>query len=143
MSVVLIESRIVLQVDVHSADEPLTRRPGGDPHPAGPLMVLGQRAAAVPPARRYRHRPAGLQVLLSDYDHAVAERIRIDHCLAVSQVTAAPGSYESGPLKWCTVTAGAPRRSWIMATTESEAREIRSVVSAAIHRHWGLFLLEG
>jgi uncharacterized membrane protein HdeD (DUF308 family) len=30
-----------------------------------------------------------------------------------------------------------------MATTESEAREIRSAVSAAIHRHWGLFLLEG
>jgi uncharacterized membrane protein HdeD (DUF308 family) len=30
-----------------------------------------------------------------------------------------------------------------MATTESEARDIRSAVSAAIHRHWGLFLLEG
>jgi uncharacterized membrane protein HdeD (DUF308 family) len=30
-----------------------------------------------------------------------------------------------------------------MATTESEARQIRSAVSAAIHRHWGLFLLEG
>jgi uncharacterized membrane protein HdeD (DUF308 family) len=30
-----------------------------------------------------------------------------------------------------------------MATTESEAREIHSAVSAAIHRHWGLFLLEG
>jgi uncharacterized membrane protein HdeD (DUF308 family) len=30
-----------------------------------------------------------------------------------------------------------------MATTESEAREIRSAVSAAIHRYWGLFLLEG
>jgi uncharacterized membrane protein HdeD (DUF308 family) len=30
-----------------------------------------------------------------------------------------------------------------MATTESEVREIRSAVSAAIHRHWGLFLLEG
>ena len=30
-----------------------------------------------------------------------------------------------------------------MATTESEARAIHSAVSAAIHRHWGLFLLEG
>ena len=30
-----------------------------------------------------------------------------------------------------------------MATNASEAREIRSTVSAAIHRHWGLFLLEG
>jgi uncharacterized membrane protein HdeD (DUF308 family) len=30
-----------------------------------------------------------------------------------------------------------------MATTESEAREIRSAISAAMHRHWGLFLLEG
>jgi uncharacterized membrane protein HdeD (DUF308 family) len=30
-----------------------------------------------------------------------------------------------------------------MATNESEARDIRSAVSAAIHRHWGLFLLEG
>jgi uncharacterized membrane protein HdeD (DUF308 family) len=30
-----------------------------------------------------------------------------------------------------------------MATPESEARDIRSAVSAAIHRHWGLFLLEG
>ena len=30
-----------------------------------------------------------------------------------------------------------------MATNESEAREIRSAVSVAIHRHWGLFLLEG
>src|ERR1700730_15058189 len=30
-----------------------------------------------------------------------------------------------------------------MATTESEVREIRSTVSAAIHCHWGLFLLEG
>jgi uncharacterized membrane protein HdeD (DUF308 family) len=30
-----------------------------------------------------------------------------------------------------------------MATPESEARQIRSAVSAAIHRHWGLFLLEG
>jgi uncharacterized membrane protein HdeD (DUF308 family) len=30
-----------------------------------------------------------------------------------------------------------------MATNPSEARDIRSAVSAAIHRHWGLFLLEG
>jgi uncharacterized membrane protein HdeD (DUF308 family) len=30
-----------------------------------------------------------------------------------------------------------------MATNEFQAREIRSTVSAAIHRHWGLFLLEG
>jgi uncharacterized membrane protein HdeD (DUF308 family) len=30
-----------------------------------------------------------------------------------------------------------------MATNESEARTIRSAVNAAIHRHWGLFLLEG
>src|SRR3979411_3102691 len=30
-----------------------------------------------------------------------------------------------------------------MATTESEARALHSAVSAAIHRHWGLFLLEG
>ena len=30
-----------------------------------------------------------------------------------------------------------------MATNASDAREIRSAVSAAIHRHWGLFLLEG
>ena len=30
-----------------------------------------------------------------------------------------------------------------MATNESEALQIRSAVSAAIHRHWGLFLLEG
>ena len=30
-----------------------------------------------------------------------------------------------------------------MATNASEAHEIRSTVSAAIHRHWGLFLLEG
>jgi uncharacterized membrane protein HdeD (DUF308 family) len=30
-----------------------------------------------------------------------------------------------------------------MATNASEARQIRSAVSAAIHRHWGLFLLEG
>ena len=30
-----------------------------------------------------------------------------------------------------------------MATSESEALQIRSAVSAAIHRHWGLFLFEG
>jgi uncharacterized membrane protein HdeD (DUF308 family) len=30
-----------------------------------------------------------------------------------------------------------------MATNQSEALQIRSAVSAAIHRHWGLFLLEG
>ena len=30
-----------------------------------------------------------------------------------------------------------------MATNPSGARDIRSAVSAAIHRHWGLFLLEG
>ena len=30
-----------------------------------------------------------------------------------------------------------------MAMNESDARNIRSAVSAAIHRHWGLFLLEG
>ena len=30
-----------------------------------------------------------------------------------------------------------------MATNASEARQIRSAVSAAIQRHWGLFLLEG
>jgi uncharacterized membrane protein HdeD (DUF308 family) len=30
-----------------------------------------------------------------------------------------------------------------MALNESDAQSIRSAVSAAIHRHWGLFLLEG
>jgi uncharacterized membrane protein HdeD (DUF308 family) len=30
-----------------------------------------------------------------------------------------------------------------MALNESDAQRIRSAVSAAIHRHWGLFLLEG
>jgi uncharacterized membrane protein HdeD (DUF308 family) len=30
-----------------------------------------------------------------------------------------------------------------MASNESEVRDIRAAVSAAIHRHWGLFLLEG
>src|ERR1700737_3524692 len=79
---------MLLQERVNSTDEPLTRRPGSDPDPAGPLVVLGQNAAAVPPARRYRHRPAGLQVLLSDYDHAVAECIRVDHRLAVAEITA-------------------------------------------------------
>src|SRR5882724_13120049 len=30
-----------------------------------------------------------------------------------------------------------------MALDNSDARNIRAAVSAAIHRHWGLFLLEG
>src|SRR6266446_8541147 len=66
--------------------EPPAHHSGCEPHFAGPCLVLDQTPAAVSPARRYRHRPARIQIFLSDHDDVAHQRGDFDHRVGPSQV---------------------------------------------------------
>src|SRR6267378_7344595 len=69
------------------ADEPTAHHFGREPHFVRPCLVLDQTPAAVSPARRYRHRPARIQIFLSDHDYVAHQCGDLDHRMASSQVT--------------------------------------------------------
>src|SRR5947207_7785532 len=69
--------------------EPPAHHPGYEPPFAGPGLVLGQTPAAVSPAWRHRHRPARIQVFLSDHDDVAPQRGDFDHRVGSAQVNRA------------------------------------------------------